>query len=243
MLRAGEAAAAEADRGHVEVPPVLLDEQVGGGLRGAEQRVGRQVDRHRRVDAPVIAVVLRQLQPGRQVLQRQPVGRVAVDLVGRAEDERRVRAMRPGRLEQVQGAVRVDAEVGLRLARRPVVRRLRGGVHDDLDRGCVLGEQALHALGIPDVELVRAELGVGPPQLLGDGCGRRVRAEECAAHVVLDPDDVEALRHQVAHGLRADQTAGAGDYRDRWHGQRKADRQAPVRGALMLVAARITKQR
>ena len=38
------------------------------------------------------------------------------------------------RLEQVEGAVGVDAEVGLRLARRPVVRRLRGGVDDDLDR-------------------------------------------------------------------------------------------------------------
>ena len=39
VVGAGQAAAAEADRRHLEVAPVLLHEQVGRGLRHAEQRV------------------------------------------------------------------------------------------------------------------------------------------------------------------------------------------------------------
>ena len=87
-----QAAAAEADGGHVEVAAVLLDEQVRGHLRDAEQRVGRAVDRHRRVDAAVVVVIRRQLQARVQLEQRQSFGQVAVDLVRRAEDE----AWRPG---------------------------------------------------------------------------------------------------------------------------------------------------
>jgi len=54
---AGEAAAAEAHRRHVEVAPVLLDEQVCGDLRHTEERVRALVDRHLEVDAAVPAVV------------------------------------------------------------------------------------------------------------------------------------------------------------------------------------------
>ena len=155
VVGAGQAAAAEADGRHVEVAAVLLHQQVGGRLRDAEQRVGGAVDRHRRVDAAVVAVVLRQLQPRLELHQRQPVGRVAVDLVGRGEDEGRVGAVLARRLEQVERAVGVDAEVGLRVARGPVVRGLRGGVDDQLDLAGVLGEDARDAVGVADVELER----------------------------------------------------------------------------------------
>ena len=47
------------------------------------------------------------------------------------------------RLEQVERAVGVDREVGLRLARRPVVGGLRGGVDDQLDPAGVLAEDPL----------------------------------------------------------------------------------------------------
>ena len=49
-------------------------------------------------------------------------------------------------------------EVGLGVLRGPVVRRLRGGVHDQLDVAGVLGEDALDAVGVADVDLARAEL-------------------------------------------------------------------------------------
>src|SRR4051794_6237053 len=51
VLGPGETAAAKANRGHVEVAPILLYQQIGCRLRCAKQRVRRQIDRHRRVDA------------------------------------------------------------------------------------------------------------------------------------------------------------------------------------------------
>ena len=98
VVGAGQAAGAKADGGHVKVAAVLLHEQVGGGLGDAEQRVGGAVDRHRGVDALVVGVILGQLQARGQLEQRQRVGQVAVDLVGRAEHERRVGGMGAGGL-------------------------------------------------------------------------------------------------------------------------------------------------
>src|SRR5680860_280832 len=205
VLGAGQAAAAEADRRHPEVAAVLLDQQVGGGLGDAEQRVGRGVDRHRGVDAAVVAVRLGQLQPQLELLQRQPVGRVAVDLVGRAEDEGRLGAVGAGRLEQVERAVGVDAEVGLRIARRPVVGGLRGGVDHQLDRLAVGGEDALDRVAVADVGVFAAEAGMGADESLGDVRGRGLGAEEAGPHVVLDPDHVVTLLDEVPDRLRADQ--------------------------------------
>jgi hypothetical protein len=211
VLGAGQTAAAEADRRQPEVAAVLLDQQVGGRLGDPEQRVGGGVDRHRGVDTAEVAVVFGQLEPGLELLQRQPVGGVAVDLVGRAEDEGRARAVRPGGLEQVQGAVGVDPEVGLRLPRRPVVRRLRGSVDDQPDAVAQLGEKPLHALGVADVEVHGAKLGKSRHQLVGHVRGRGLGAEEARPHVVLEPDHVPAGLDQVTDRLRADQPAGAGD--------------------------------
>ena len=134
VVGAGQAAAAKARGRHPEVAAVLLDEQVGARLRHAEQRVRRAVDRHRRVDAAVIAVLDGQLEARVELDERQLVGQVAVDLVGRAEDERRGRRVPARRLEQVERAVGVDGEVDLGVGRRPVVRGLRRGVDDELDR-------------------------------------------------------------------------------------------------------------
>ena len=153
VLRARQAAAAEAHRGHLEVAPVLLDQQVGRGLRDAEERVRALVDRHLQVDAAVPAMVLGQLEPGLMLDEWQRVGPVAVDLVRRGEDEGRVGGVGARGLQQVEGAGRVDGEVGVRLARRPVVRRLRGGVDDDRQVARVAGEEFHDAVGVADVEL------------------------------------------------------------------------------------------
>ena len=212
VVGAGQAAAAERHRRHVEVAAVLLHEQVGGGLRDAEQRVRRAVDRHRGRDAVVVLVLARQLEPLLVLLERQEVGRVAVDLVGRAEHERRVDRVRARRLEQVERAVGVDAEVGLGLLGRPVVRGLRGGVHDQLDLAGVLGEDARDGVGVADVDLLVHELVRQPLlQHLGHAARRGLLAEEAGAHVVLEADDRVAALGEVDDGLGADQAAGAGD--------------------------------
>ena len=84
----------------------------------------------RRVDLPA----------GLLLDQRQAVGPVAVHLVGGAVDERRVDAVLADVLQHVEGAAGVDVEVGERVAHRPVVRRLGGGVDDHGDVAAVLLE-------------------------------------------------------------------------------------------------------
>ena len=85
------------------------------------------------------------------------VGSVAVHLVGGAVDERRVGAVASCRLEKVQGAGRVDREVGLRVVSGPVVRRLRSRVYDELDAPSVAGEQSVDAVGVADVQFLLLE--------------------------------------------------------------------------------------
>src|SRR4051794_23696597 len=93
MVRPREAPGAKADRRHAEVAPVFLNQQIGCGLGGSEQGVQRRVDRHRRVDPVEPLVVSRELEALPDVLEREPVRRVAVDLVGRGEDEGRIGAV------------------------------------------------------------------------------------------------------------------------------------------------------
>ena len=212
----GQAAAAEADGRHARSTartPAPAGRPPPSRPRTASGWRGRSTSRcrsRRSSDDP------RELEPGLQLLERQPVGRVAVDLVGGAEDERRVGAVRARRLEQVEGAVGVDAEVGLRVARGPVVRGLGGGVDDDLDRARAC---SANSRSTPSASRMSSSVGAELRELAArassvtgavDASGPKKRA----AHVVLDPDHVEALRDQVAHGLRADQAAGAGDDRD-----------------------------
>jgi len=107
----GDAAAAEADGRDVEVAPVLLDQQVRRRLGDTEEGVRGAVDRHRRVDAGVVAMVHGQLEPALALLERQPVGRVPIDLVRGTEDERRLGRHPSGRLEQIEGSGGVDGEI------------------------------------------------------------------------------------------------------------------------------------
>ena len=81
--------------------------------------MGGAVNRHRGVDAVEVAVAGGKLEPRLQLLERQLVREVAVDLVRRDQDEGRVRGMLPRRLEQVQGPVGVDAKVRLGIVARP----------------------------------------------------------------------------------------------------------------------------
>ena len=214
VVGAGQAAGAEADGGHVEVAAVLLDQQVGGRLGGAEQRVQGRVDRHRRVDPAEVLVVLGQLEPRLQLLQRQAVRRVAVDLVGRGEDEGRLGAVLAGRLEQVEGAVGVDPEVGLRVAAPPSRGRAarRCGRPARSRSPCSAKTRSIPSASRMSRSTVRKS-----------SSSRSRRSVTCAveasgpksdgAGVVLDPDHVVAGLDQAGGRLGADQAPGSCDYR------------------------------
>ena len=217
MVRAGEAAAAEADGRHVEVAAVLLDEQVGRRLRGAEERVQAAVDRHRGRDAVEVLV----LRAAARAASRAP--RAAGSSAGRRRPcsssvktnvaSGLCRRVASSRLSVPFALTR---EVGLRIRRRPVVRRLRGRVDDELELA-----------GVPREDAGRRRRRRGcrgrasgtrrrrSTQALGLGARRRVGPEEAGAHVVLDPDHVVARLDEVRDGLRADQPARARHDRDR----------------------------
>ena len=96
--------------------------------------------------------------------------------------------------------------------RRPVVRRLRGRVDDELDRAAVLGEQRVDAVGVADVELERAEAVDLGRELLGDVARSRPRGRRSARACR------SRARSRRSRGsakwrtrLGADQAAGAGD--------------------------------
>jgi hypothetical protein len=155
----------------------------------------------------VIAVVLRQLEPGFELLEGKVVGPVAIHLVRGDEDEGRVRRVPASGLEQVQGPVRVDREVRLRVRGRPVVGGLSRRVDDQREVALVLGPQPLDPAAIADVELERAKARVALDQRPGDTRRRCVRAEEPRPHVVLEPNHVIPGLDQAPHGLGADQPA------------------------------------
>lgn len=155
-------------------------------------------------------MVLRQLQPGFGLDQGQEVRGVAIDLVGRAEDEGGIGRMFAGRLEQVERADGIDPEVGLGVTGRPVMRRLGRGVDHQVNVG--LREDPVKSLGVTNVEFDRLELIERRSQALADRTGGGLRSEEAGPHVVLDSDHMPAGLDQLDHRLGADQSAGAGDY-------------------------------
>ena len=125
VLGAGQAAAAEADRRHVEVAAVLLHQQVGGRLRDAEQRVQwtrRSTSRcrcRRSSGGPRAARAASRAPPaaGGWACRRRPCWwRRRRTALG---------AVRARRLEQVQRAVRVDRRS--RSAARGPPSRARAG--------------------------------------------------------------------------------------------------------------------
>ena len=215
MGRACQAAAAEGAGLQTEVATVFLGHDIGGHLGSAKDAVLGLVDAHALVDAePVEGVRFVQLPSRFLFNERQGVGAVAVDLVGAGEKEGRLRAELAGGFQQDQGAVGVDGEVGDRLLGRPVVRRLGGGVDDQIDICAVFLEQAVDPLCAADVDIAvavvlerRFELFPVPP-------GRPVLAEEILPHIVIDADDIESLCVKVFDRFAADQTGRTGNNRD-----------------------------
>src|SRR5262249_61050267 len=120
---------------------------------GAEDRVQAGVARHVLADALLVGVAGLDLPAGYPLDQRQRVGPVAVDLVGGAVDHRRVDAVVPDVLQDVEGTGGVDVEVGVGVAHGPVVRRLRRGVHDQGDVAPVTGEDARQRVPVADVHV------------------------------------------------------------------------------------------
>lgn len=92
VIGARQTPAAKGSRLHTEVLPVLLHQNIGRYLRSAEQAVHGMVDRHILANAVVIDVGRIDFPASFVLDQRQTIGRIAVDFIGRRENKDRVRA-------------------------------------------------------------------------------------------------------------------------------------------------------
>ncbi len=156
VVRAGEAAAAQAAGRHAEVAAVFLDHHIARYLGSAEERVLGLIDGEVLGDAIGVGGI-GVVPAGFQFGEGDGVGAVAIDLVGGHVDEGRLRVGLAGGFKQVERADGVGIEVVERNGGGAVVRRLGGGVDDGIRTES--GEQVEHALAVADIEFVVVEGG------------------------------------------------------------------------------------
>ena len=177
-----------------------MDVLVGGAFGAAVGAV--EVERLRLADgaAPVVR------QPAHAFLAQRPALQAAVDLVRRGEQKRSLRRRRPHRLEDVEGAARVDLEVGLRVAHRGRDRDLRGKVeHGVLPADCLANRRPVAYVSMDETQR-RPMDALDPGQvLLGPLAGEVVEERDRPAFLEemiggVDPDEPSAARDQ--HGSR-----------------------------------------
>src|SRR6266851_8817723 len=146
--------------------------------------------------------------------QRQQVGRVAVHLVRAGEYERRVGTVPAGSLEHVERAVGVYTEIGLRVARCPVVRGLGGGVNNRGNRAPFAAENRLQQFRVANVAIdvfVFLDFGL---QSLPAPCGAGIVTEQDAPHIVVDAHNVETYCGEEPDSFGADQPGRASYHYD-----------------------------
>ena len=208
VVRSGEAAAAQAAGGHVEVASVFLHDDVGRGLGCAEERVFRLVDGEILGDAVGVGGIVI-IPTGFEFLEFDVIRTVAVNLVGRHVDEGRPGAGATDGFEQVQGADGIGVEVIERDGGGAVVAGLRGGVDDGV--GLELGDEIEDALAVADVEFVVVEVFDQLGQALLVPAGVTLRSEENGALVVVEAVDFPTEVGEVETNLRADEAGGSSD--------------------------------
>ena len=168
--------------------------------------MGALVDVHRFGDAAEERVIVGKLISGLELRQWQSIGGIPIDFVGRCEDERRIRAMGPGRFKHGKRSVGVDREVGGWLAGGPIVRRLGCRMDDQGDLAPSACEDPLDSARIANVHI---EMGVVREVALESSLhptSRGLRTEEGSPGVVVYTPHVVAKIVKVPSCLRSDET-------------------------------------
>ena len=126
--------------------------------------------------------------------------------------------MRTGRFEQIERSDGVDVEVDARIARCPVVRRLRRSMDHGGKFASEAGIQFVDPRSIANVDVdVRVGAAERSFEAFAIPPSRSLVAEEDTAHVVVDSDDVCPTRGEVLDRLGPDQAGCSRDeYRAHW---------------------------
>src|SRR4029077_8979511 len=96
------------------------------------------IDTHRLRDTGLVFVARLYFPALLEFAQRQTVRRVAIDFVRRCENEWGLGRKLSCSFEQIQRAIGVHSKISLRIARGPVVGRLRWGVHKGFNLAAAL---------------------------------------------------------------------------------------------------------
>lgn len=208
VVRPGETAAAEATRLEAEIAAIFLDHHVCRHLAGTEQTVLALVDRKIFWNAGGkgrVAVI-----PARgEFFPRDGVGPVPVNFIRAHVDENGIPGILARCFQQVQRATGIDVEIIERPAGGQVVAGLGSGMNDER------WFQFRHELGdfrsIANIEFEMLKGGPGVTQSLLIPASISLRAEEIAAHVVVDAKDAPIARGEVGGDFGADQAGGTGD--------------------------------
>ena len=206
--RSGEATTAENADVHFEVATIFLGDEIGSGFGGAKEGVERAINAAGFVNT--IEVFRAGIVPARGKFgEGNFIGGVSIDFIGAEEDEDGSGRVQARGFQKVDGAECVDFKIENGNIAGLVVRRLRGTVDDKVE--AMRTEELLDGCAIADVQAdVNEVAGFGlesfeVPEGVAGG------AEEFAAHVVVDADDVVTLAVKMFDGFRTDETAGASD--------------------------------
>src|SRR5262249_36807014 len=182
------------------VPHVLIGGPLAAAVGGVEVERLRLGDAAGTLAEPVPAVALLHAH----VLE------AAVDLVGRGVEQGGGGRVAAGRLEQVEGAERVDLEVVPRLGDGGGHGHLRCEVEDDL-RVPVAGQGGVERGPVPDVDPLEGEatLTAEPLEVAVRAAAGEVVQDDHLVTALHPPscriaaDEARSARHQIFHASRA----------------------------------------
>ena len=203
VIGAREAAPAQAAGGHVEVPAVLLHHYVRCHLARAEEAMQGPVNREDLGNT--LRVLWVSIIPARfQLCEAEPVGGIAVHLIGTQMDERALWTRLARGLEHVESADRIGIEVLEGDSSRPIMGRLSSRVHND--RRPQPPDEIKDALPVPHVEFMVLEARKLPLEAALIPSRIPLGPEEHRALVVVNAVNSVAYAREIGANLAPDQT-------------------------------------
>src|SRR5262249_54711708 len=189
-----QAAGPKAGGLHSEITSIFLYENVSCQLRSTEDGMFRCINGHCFVDSFFERVARLDLPPCLTLYQGEQVWSVAIHFVGGHEYEHSRGTELAGGFEENKCPISVDAEVGVWVACRPVVRRLRRGVDHESNIAAIFPEYSFDLGAVANIGI---EMPVAIPVTLLQalpvpGCGSGI-AEKESPHVIVNANDLKTF--------------------------------------------------
>jgi hypothetical protein len=142
---------------------------------------------------PTIGIVVAFLQ----FYEREGVRAIAVDFIRTGETEGRLPAEISGGHEQIHGANGIDIKVVIGDRGGFVVRRLGGGVDDEIRS--LVSEQIAYAWSVTNVQGVMTITGKRADELLNHRTSRALMPKKLRTHIIVNAHDIPAFAAEYAN--------------------------------------------